>query len=183
MRVYGQYTLVSCRASTFCVCVFCGFEAVEKESWYWSCKKYLPPPEREMSSRESKDRKVRKPAGGSSSQSSTAGNEQVLQGIRVNLAASRKSVTPSPVRETATPSPVTVVESSSPGSSRVKSRPSPVESERQRHRHGEQMARIRDNLKPHHKSDPGFNYPPDAVDQDMLHELIMKGYDQVSACW
>ena len=87
-------------------------------------------------------------------------------------------MTPSPVRETATPSPVTMVESSSPGSSRVKSRPSPAESV-QRHRHGEQMARIRDNLKPHHKSDPGFNYSPDTVDQDMLQDLIMKGYDQV----
>ena len=159
--------------------LFRGFEGVEKGEPVLLLLQKITPSHPEMSSRESKDRKGRKPNGGPSAQSSSsAGNEQVLQDIRVTLAASRKSVTPSPVRETATPSPVTMVESSSPGSSRVKSRPSPVESV-QRHRHGEQMARIRDNLKPHHKSDPGFNYSPDTVDQEMLQDLIMKGYDQV----
>ena len=112
-----------------------------------------------------------------------SGNEQMLQDIRITLAAhqresdSRKSVTP-PVsfRENSTPSPVTEI--TSPSSARTKPRPSPVDFDRQRHHH-EQMAKIRNKLKPHHRSDPGFNFPTEHVNQDMLHELIMKGYDQV----
>lgn len=131
-------------------------------------------------SKEQKERKARK----AYSSMNYSDNEQMLQDIRIKLAAhqkdndSRKSVTPSPVtvRENATPSPVTEI--NSPGSIRTKPRPSPVDFDRQRHHH-EQMAKIRDKLKPHHRSDTGFNYPIDNVNQEMLQELILKGYDQV----
>ena len=92
----------------------------------------------------------------------------------------RKSVTPSPitVRESATPSPA--AELGSPGVARSKSRPSPVNSERLQRRHGhQQMAQIRNSLKPHHRSDPGSNLPTDRVNEVMLQELITKGYEQV----
>ena len=101
-------------------------------------------------------------------------NEQVLENIRVTLAAhQRESVTPSPitVRETATPSPIP--EMTSPGSVRSKSKP-PGQGN-----HKMQMAQIRNTLKPHHRSDPGFNLLPDQVNLEMLQGLIMNGYDEV----
>lgn len=103
-------------------------------------------------------------------------NEQMLQNIRETLAAhqhayARKSVTPSPqtVRETTTPSPAP--ELNSPGTTRAKPRPSPVDHERQR-----KMAQIRDSLKPFasHRADQG-GY----VNEGMLCELVSRGYDQV----
>lgn len=137
-------------------------------------------------SEQKKDRKQRKTYPGPIS----ADNELMLKDIRVTLAAhqrekdlgemARKSVTPSPitVRESATPSPA--AELGSPGMARAKSRPSPVNSDRLQRRHGhQQMAQIRNSLKPHHRSDPGFNLPTDRVNEVMLQELIMKGYDQV----
>ena len=132
-------------------------------------------------SKEQKDRKPRKTYPGVNQ----ADNVQMLQDIRETLAAHhrendvRKSVTPSPVtvRETATPSPS--AELTSPGSFRTKARPSPVDFDRQRHHHA-QMAKIRDSLKPHHRSDPGFGLSTDMVNPEMLQDLLMKGYDQVN---
>ena len=110
-----------------------------------------------------------------------ADNEKVLNDIRVKLAAhqkdsERKSVTPSPVtiRETATPSPIS--ELTSPGSSRSKLKASGSG----RSRHKVKMDQIRNSLKPHHRSDPGFHSPSDQVNQEMLKQLISRGYDEVS---
>ncbi len=104
-------------------------------------------------------------------------NERMLKDIRVKLAAhqkesERKSVTPSPVtvRETATPSPISDL--TSPGATRGKSRVSDRV-------YSKKMDQIRNSLKPHHRSDPGFQYPTDHVNQDMLRQLISRGYGEV----
>lgn len=106
-------------------------------------------------------------------------NEQMLQDIRETLAAHqresamdypRNRVTPSPqtVRESTTPSPA--AELNSPGTSRAKPRPSPVDYERQR-----RMAQIRDSLKPHRAEQGQLT-----VNEGMLVELVSRGYDHVS---
>ena len=99
-------------------------------------------------------------------------NERMLKDIRVKLAAhqkegERKSVTPSPVtvRETATPSPISDL---TRGKSRVSDRV-----------YSKKMDQIRNSLKPHHRSDPGFQYPTDHVNQEMLRQLISRGYGEV----
>lgn len=105
-------------------------------------------------------------------------NERMLNDIRVKLAAhqkegDRKSVTPSPVtvRETATPSPI-AADITSPGASRGKQKSMAV-------KHKMKMDQIRNSLKPHHRSDPGFQYPTEHVNQDMLRQLISRGFDEV----
>ncbi len=106
----------------------------------------------------------------------------MLKDIRVKLAAhqkesDRKSVTPSPVtiRETATPSPISEV--TSPGSVRSKHKAALVGGHS---KHKMKMDQIRNSLKPHHRSDPGFQAPTDLVNPDMLRQLISRGYDEVS---
>ena len=102
-------------------------------------------------------------------------NGRMLQNIRETLAGHQRD----DLRKSVTPSPVTVRETPSPSAeqlARQKSRNSPGDP--QRHHHA-QMAQIRNSLKPHHRSDPGFNLPTDQVNGEMLQELIMKGYDQV----
>lgn len=103
-------------------------------------------------------------------------NERMLNDIRVKLAAhqkegERKSVTPSPVtvRETATPSPI--ADLTSPGAARGK--------QKMMVKHKMKMDQIRNSLKPHHRSDPGFQYPTDHINQDMLRQLISRGFDEV----
>ena len=98
-------------------------------------------------------------------------NEQMLQDIRETLAAHQRDsvMAPSPqtVRESTTPSPA--AELNSPGTSRAKPRPSPVDYERQR-----KMAQIRDSLKPHRAEQGQLT-----VNESMLYELVSRGYDQV----
>ena len=110
-----------------------------------------------------------------------ANSEKMLKDIRVKLAAhqketERKSVTPSPVtiRETATPSPIS--ELTSPGSVRSKHKVSIGGRSKQKMK----MDQIRNSLKPHHRSDPGFQAPTDLVNPYMLRQLISRGYDEVN---